>query len=83
VPTIAIIDGVTIMMYGNDHPPAHFHALHAEYRAVIEIDTMTLTRGSLPRPKRRLILDWAAARRNALLIAWNNAQAGLPPGRIE
>lgn len=26
-------------MYENDHVPPHFHAIHNEYRAVIEIQT--------------------------------------------
>ena len=82
MPTIAIIDGVSLMMYWNDHPPAHFHALYGEYRAVIEIDPVALSRGGLPRSKLRTILEWAAARHDALMAAWNNTQARLPPGRI-
>jgi hypothetical protein len=44
MPTIAIVDGVKIMMYANDHPPAHFHALFAEDRAVIDVGTLKLVR---------------------------------------
>jgi hypothetical protein len=83
MPTIAIVDGVRLMMYVNDHPPAHFHALIEEYRAVIDIETFTLGRGDLPRPKLRAVLEWAAPRRDALLRAWNLTQSRLPSGRIE
>jgi hypothetical protein len=47
MPTIAIIDGVRIVMYWNDHTPPHFHALVAEHRAVIEIDALTMVGGYL------------------------------------
>jgi hypothetical protein len=26
MPTIAIVDGILILLYFNDHAPAHFHA---------------------------------------------------------
>jgi hypothetical protein len=45
MPTLAIVDGVRLMMYGNDHPPPHFHTLLAEYRAVIDVRSLKLDRG--------------------------------------
>jgi Domain of unknown function (DUF4160) len=44
MPTVATIDGVKIQFYPNEHPPPHFHAVYAEYRALIRIDTMELWR---------------------------------------
>ncbi|ODN70520.1 DUF4160 domain-containing protein [Methylobrevis pamukkalensis] len=38
MPTVAMVDGVKIMFYADDHPPPHFHALLAEHAAVIDID---------------------------------------------
>jgi len=32
----------------NEHPPAHFHAVIAEHRAVIDIVNAKITAGSLP-----------------------------------
>lgn len=83
MPTIALIDGMRLMMYVNDHPPPHFHVLLAEYRAVIEIEPARMVAGWLPRPKLRSIIGWARTRRADLLEAWNLTQAGLPAGRIE
>jgi hypothetical protein len=82
MPTIAIVDGVKIMMYANDHPPAHFHALFAEYRAVIDIGTLKLVRGQLPSAKRGAIVKWAAPRRAKLLHAWDMTQAHFLPARV-
>jgi hypothetical protein len=76
-------------MYWNDHEPGHFHALFAEYRAVIDIEKLTLIDGHLPKPKLRAVLNWAAwaawaaPRKSALWNAWNSTQSRLPPGPIE
>jgi hypothetical protein len=47
---IARIEGAKLLMYANDHPPPHFHVLYAEHRAVIDIRTLQLSRGELPKP---------------------------------
>jgi hypothetical protein len=33
VPTVAIVEGVKVQFYAQEHPPPHFHAVFAEYRA--------------------------------------------------
>jgi hypothetical protein len=67
MPVVAIIDGVKIAFYASEHPPAHFHALIAEHRAVIDIASAKIVAGSLPVAKRTRVLEWAAARRQVLL----------------
>jgi hypothetical protein len=39
VPVVAIVDGVKIEFYPDEHPPPHFHARYAEFVAQIEIRT--------------------------------------------
>jgi hypothetical protein len=80
---IAVIDGVKLYMYPNDHPPVHFHALFAKHHAVFDIETLALTRGQLPRPKARAIAAWAAPRREQLVEAWILVQSHLFVGRVE
>jgi hypothetical protein len=63
MPVVAVIEGVKIVFYANEHPPAHFHALIAEHRAVINIVGLTIGAGSLPAAKRRKVLSWAAEHR--------------------
>lgn len=75
MPTVAVIDGVKIMVYANEHPPPHFHAKYAENQAVIDIDAMKLTEGFLPAVKRRKVLEWAMTRRDKLLNAFQAASA--------
>ncbi len=64
------------MMYWNDHAPPHFHALFAEHRAVIDIETLRVTGGSLPKPKLRAVL------KDSLNAAWHQTQAGLPASPV-
>ena len=48
MPTISRFYGILIQMYFGDHAPPHFHALYAEFEAVIDIETLGVMRGSLP-----------------------------------
>jgi hypothetical protein len=48
MPTISRFYGILIQMYFADHPPPHFHALYAEFEALIAIQTFEVLRGDLP-----------------------------------
>jgi hypothetical protein len=79
---IAIVDGVRLYMYANDHPPPHFHALFAEHHAVINIRMLRPSSAEMQRAKLRAVLKWAEPRRALLLDAWETTQALLLPERI-
>jgi hypothetical protein len=76
MPTVAIVEGVKIQFYPNDHAPPHFHAVFAEYRAVIHISSCSLARGALPRAKLVAVLDWARPRRHILSESFYKVLAG-------
>ena len=40
MPTISMFYGIVIQMFWKEHPPPHFHALYAEYEALINIQTL-------------------------------------------
>jgi hypothetical protein len=46
-------------MYFADHAPPHFHALYAEFEALIAIQTFEVVRGELPGRAKALVLEWA------------------------
>lgn len=73
MPVVATVDGVRIMFYANEHPPAHFHASFGEHRAVIDIESLTIVEGFLPIAKRRKVLAWAAQRKAKLSAAFIQA----------
>jgi hypothetical protein len=83
VPTVAIVEGVKIQFYAQEHPPPHFHAVFAEHRAQIAIDSLRVLKGSLPPSKLVAVISWATSRRHSLLNAWNAVTAKRPPEKIE
>jgi hypothetical protein len=82
MPTVAIVEGVKIQFYAREHPPAHFHAVFAEYRAQIEIASLRVLSGSLPHAKLAVVISWAEARREALKRTWDTVLAKQKPEKI-
>ena len=79
MPTVAIVDGVRIRFYANEHPPAHFHAVFAEFSAQIEIESLKVLNGKLPPAKLAAVLLWAERRRDLLKLTWDKMIAGEKP----
>lgn len=75
MPTISEFFGIVIRMYFREHAPPHFHAYYGEHSAVVEIDTLRLRKGRLPRRALGLVLEWAAEHRDELMNDWRLAQA--------
>jgi Domain of unknown function (DUF4160) len=70
MPTICFFYGILIQMFWKDHPPPHFHALYAEYEVLINIQTLEIIKGSMPRRALALILEWASLHRSELMENW-------------
>ena len=86
MPTISFFYGIAIRMYMNDHLPMHFHAMYGEHDASVAIETGNVIRGSLPRTAERLVREWAALNRDALIEDWHLARQGelpLPIGGLD
>jgi hypothetical protein len=49
-------------MFFNDHAPPHFHARYGEFEATIEISTLEILQGQLPRRALSLVEEWAMIR---------------------
>jgi hypothetical protein len=71
MPTISRFYGILIQMYFGDHVPPHFHALYAEFEALIDIRTLAVLRGELPSRAMALVLEWAQLHRDELMKDWN------------
>jgi len=82
VPTISTFYGVTIQMFWNDHAPPHFHALYGDNEALIDIRTLEVLRGHLPRRALALTLEWAAQHRRELMENWELCATKTSPRRI-
>jgi hypothetical protein len=75
--------GIAITLYYDDHAPPHFHAQYSGHEAQVRIDALELLNGSLPGRARAMVLEWARLHQGELLTAWDNAQHGIAPGKID
>jgi len=65
-------------MYYDDHGQPHFHAYYGNHAAKIDINTLRIQQGKMPRRALGLILEWAAEHRAELLDDWRLAEAHRP-----
>jgi hypothetical protein len=77
MPRISEFYGIIIAMYYSDHAPPHFHARYAEHEALIDLNTLDVLQGQVPRRALALTLEWAALHRDELRMNWEKARQGL------
>lgn len=82
MPEICRFYGMSIRMFYNDHQPPHFHVVFGGYEAMVEIKSLKILRGTLPRGAMELLLKWAKAHQFELRTNWKKTQAGIPLERI-
>lgn len=75
--------GISIRMYYDDHSPPHFHAYYGSNAAVIQIATLQVLFGALPRRALALVLEWAQVHREELNTDWTLARMHMPLKAIE
>ncbi|MBN9089814.1 MAG: DUF4160 domain-containing protein [Reyranella sp.] len=85
MPTIAVVDGILIILYFNDHAPPHFHAQGADFHARIRIEDGGVidAEGRLSPRRQRRLRDWTLARRDELMDNWVKVRAGEVPRRLD
>ena len=72
-----------IAMFYNDHPPAHFHATYAGEEIRVDIDSLEVLSGSLPRRAQAMVLEWATLLHDDLVACWEQARGHQPLGTID
>ena len=70
-------------MFFNDHEPPHFHARYGEFEATINIGTLVIIEGQLPRRALNLVQEWAMIHKEELLEDWRLCRKNAPPTKIE
>lgn len=80
MPIISIFYGIVIKMFWDDHAPPHFHALYAEYEISIDLKTLRVIKGKMPR--RALVLDWALEHQKELSENWKLCRQQQSPKQI-
>jgi hypothetical protein len=71
MPTLSMFYGILIQMFWNDHAPPHFHAIYAEDEVLINIKTLEIIEGQIPRRALALVLEWAQDHREELMEDWD------------
>lgn len=80
MPVISRFYGIIIKMFFFDHNPPHFHAIYGEYNALININTLEIIEGDLPKKAQALVLEWAKMYQKDLIEIWNTQDfKKLPP----
>ena len=69
-------------MFFNEHAPPHFHAEYGNHRALIDIRTLKLIEGNLPRRALELVMDWAELHQEELMKDWDLCQSHQHPMEI-
>ena len=82
MPTISTFYGILIQMFWSDHAPPHFHALYAEHAVLIDIRTLDVLEGEMPRRALALILEWAQEHRAELMEDWELCARNQQPNKI-
>jgi hypothetical protein len=72
------IGKIIITVYANDHLPSHFHAVHPDFEAQIEINTLTILRGWLSPAARKSVFGRAAANIAKIKAEWNRINPRFP-----
>jgi hypothetical protein len=68
MPTVKRFNNCKITVYIGDHNPPHFHIVGTDCDAMVEIDTMRVIRGVLP--KALDALNWAKANDEIIRAEW-------------
>lgn len=83
MPTVCMFYGIIIQMFWQEHAPPHFHALYAEHEALIDIRTLEVIKGYLPRRALALVLEWASEHRSELIEDWELCTQRQMPKKIQ
>ncbi len=82
MPIISRFNGMIIKMYfqQSEHNPPHFHVIYGEYTGSIDIRTLEMLEGDLPKKELALVTEWAKQNQTALLEIWNTQKfQAIPP----
>ena len=83
MPEISRFLGIIIRMFYNEHNPPHFHAYYNEFQAEIDIKTLEIIAGKLPKRVRNLVIEWAIDHREELQIDWELMRNDKEPKPID
>ncbi len=82
MPEITRFYGIIIKMFfkPKEHEPSHIHAIYGEYVGEINIKTMEMIEGDLPKKALELVKEWLEIHQDELQEMWEKQNIRkLPP----
>jgi Domain of unknown function (DUF4160) len=76
MPKLAMVAGVRIVIWPNDHEPGHIHCFYSGQECRLEILTGAVIDGDLERAKLNAVSSWLDANRAHVAYAWNEIMSG-------
>ena len=83
MPTISSFYGIVIQIFWGDHSPPHFHALYGEFEVLVDIQTLEVIKGKMPRRAFALVIEWALLHRKELIEDWKLCETRKTPKKIK
>ena len=76
MPTIAIFEGIVIMMYltTKEHLPPHIHAIYGERNGTFLIENGEMYKGNIPNKQKDLITRFVLCYKKELQEMWDNME---------
>lgn len=76
MPEISRFYGITIKMYflASEHNPPHIHAIYNNDIAIIDIQTLEVIEGEIPKRALRLVKEWIFIHKDEIREIWNTQQ---------
>ena len=82
--TLSRFFGIIISMYYNDPaPPPHFYVHYENQKAILDIKTFAILKGTLSPRVLGLVVEWAARYQNDLFKNWELVQKNAPLQKIK
>jgi len=54
-----------------EHFPCHFHVIGKDFEAQVDVETLEIIVGEMPRAVEREVMMWAQANRHTMVAEWN------------
>lgn len=83
MPEISRFYGMIIRMFYNDHNPPHFHVIYQDHEAIVDIHTLEVLSGTIPKRAKLLVMEWASDHRAELESNWKRARLRKELEKIE
>jgi len=74
MPVISKFYGITIKIYftQSEHNPPHLHAIYGEYMSAIDIETLEVLEGDLPKKALNMVKEWIVIHKEEIFNIWNS-----------